>query len=173
MRKPLPDWGGQNASMGSRSTYVRRIEQLELAVVGFGHSVAGAGPPLAPHHHAREGGRRGAGRLAARAGGGRPPHPRPQDVDFHVRHIDRLLDELGPHAGLQLDLRRALQALDAALTGYAAHDPAPLARLDHAVERILADAGPALLCRIALHMHAIAGAVRSAAAHDRAPVPVA
>ncbi|HEY8860017.1 MAG TPA: hypothetical protein VIM27_11240, partial [Gaiellales bacterium] len=94
-------------------------------------------------------------------------------VDFHVRHIDRLLDELGPHSGLQLDLRRALYALDVALAGFAAHDLAPLARLDHAVERMLAGAEPALLCRIALHMHAIAGAVRSAAAHDRVPVPVA
>jgi hypothetical protein len=46
-----------------------------------------------------------------------------------VRHIDRLLDELGLYSGLQHDLRRAL--------------------------------------------HAIAGAVRSAAAHDQVPVPVA
>jgi hypothetical protein len=88
--------------MGSRSTYVRRIEQLELAVAGFGHSVVGRRP-------------------AARA----------------------------------------------------ARDHAPLARLDHAVERILAGAEPAPLCRIALHMHAIAGAVRSVAVHDPVPVPVA
>ena len=160
--------------MGSRSTYVRRIEQLELAVVEFGHTVAGRRPAARAAHH-------NAVKLAvealvgsplARAGDLRRIRAL-EDVDFHVRHIDRLLDELGPHSGLQLDLRRALHALDVALAGFVAHDPAPLARLDHAVERILAGAEPALLCRIALHMHAIAGAVRSAAAHDRVPVPVA
>ena len=160
--------------MGSRSTYIRRIEQLELAVVEFGHSVAGRRPAARAAHH-------NAVKLAVEALVGSPLAQAGdlrriralQDVDFHVRHIDRLLDELGPHSGLQLDLRRALHALDVALAGFAAHDLAPLARLDHAVERMLAGAEPALLCRIALHMHAIAGAVRSAAAHDRVPVPVA
>jgi hypothetical protein len=162
--------------MGSRSTYVHRIEQLELAVVGFGHSVAGRRPAArAVHHNAvKRAVEALVGSPLARAGDVLRIRAL-EDVDFHVRHIDRLLDELGPQAGLQLDLRRALQALDGALTGYAAHDPAPLARLDHAVERILANAGPALQCRIALHMHAIAGAARSAAANDRIhhPVPVA
>jgi hypothetical protein len=162
--------------MGSRSTYVRRIEQLELAVVGFGHSVAGRSPaPRAAHHNAVK--------LAVESLAGSPLAQAAdlhrihaaEDLDFHVRHIDRLLDELGPQAGLQLDLRRVLQALDGALTSYATRDPAPLARLDHAVERILASAEPALQCRIALHMHAIAGAARSAAGHDgiHCPVPVA
>ena len=162
--------------MGSRSTYVRRIEQLESAVVGFGHSVAGRRPSRRAAHHRVV-------KLAVEALVESPlAETRDvrrvralQEIDFHVRHIDRLLDELGPQAGLQLDLRRALQALDGALTTYATRDPAPLARLDHAVERILASAEPALQCRIALHMHAIAGAARSAAGVDgiHSPVPVA
>ena len=160
--------------MGSRSSYVRRIEQLELAVVEFGHSVAGRRPAARAAHHdaVKQAVEALVGSPLAQAGDIRRIRAL-EDVDFHVRHIDRLLDELGPHSGLQLDLRRALHALDVALAGFGAHDPTPLARLDHAVERILAGAEPALLCRIALHMHAIAGAVRSAAAHDRVPVPVA
>jgi hypothetical protein len=162
--------------MGSRSTYVRRIEQLESAVVGFGHSVAGRRPAArAAHHHAVK--------LAVDALVGSPLAEASdvrrirvvEDVDFHVRHIDRLLDELGPGSATQLDLRRALHALDLALAGFAAHDLAPLVRLDHAVERILGDADPPALCRVALHMHAIAEATRSAASHEygRRPAPVA
>jgi hypothetical protein len=154
--------------MGSRSTYVRRIEQLESAVVGFGHSVAGRRPSRRAAHHRVV-------KLAVEALVESPlAETRDvrrvralQEIDFHVRHIDRLLDDLGPQAKTNLDLRRALKALDLALAGYAAHDRARLVRLDRAVERILAGVEPAPVCRIALHMHAIGGVLKSVAAHDR------
>jgi hypothetical protein len=162
--------------MGSRSTYVRRIEQLESAVIGFGHSVAG-------RRHAGRAAHHRVVKLAVEALVGSPLADTRdvrrvralQEVDFHVRHIDRLLDDLGPQAKTHLDLRRALKALDVALAGYAAHDLAPLGRLDQAVERVLAGAEPALVCRIALHMHAVGGVLQSAGAHDRVrrQVPVA
>jgi hypothetical protein len=155
--------------MGSRSTYARRIEQLESAVVGFGHSVAGRRcSGRAAHHRVVK--------LAVEALISSPQADESairrirmlQEVDFHLRHIDRLLADLGPQAKTHLDLRRALKALDLALAGHAAHDLAPLGRLDRAVERVLADAEPAPVCRIALHMHAIGGVLQSAGSHDRA-----
>jgi hypothetical protein len=154
--------------MGSRSTYARRIEQLESAVVGFGHSVAGRRcTGRAAHHRVVK--------LAVEALIASPQADEfairrvrmLQEVDFHLRHIDRLLDELGPQSRTHLDLRRALKALDLALAGYAGHDRGPLGRLDRAVERVLAGAEPAPVCRIALHMHAIGSVLQSAGSNDR------
>jgi DNA-binding transcriptional MerR regulator len=160
--------------MGTRSTYVRRIEQLEAAVIGFGRGVAQRRPGTrAAHHRAVE--------LAVDALTGSPlAEPddvrrirAAQDVDFHVRHIDRLLETLVANDGPRPELRTALAALESALTAFETGDPSRLDRLDRAIERILetaerpllrsgvASAPDARLRRIALHVLAIAEAVRS------------
>ena len=174
--------------MGSRSTFVRRIEQLESAVIGFGRGVAqrrsGA---RAAHHHAID--------LAVDALVGsllaEPDDIRRiravQDVDFHVRHIDRLLDALALDPGPWPQLAETLACLDLALTAVEARDATRLDRLDRAVERILdgaerpllrdgsaASAPDARLRRVALHVLAIADLARclvpSARARPVAPV---
>jgi hypothetical protein len=173
--------------MSSRSTYDRRIEQLESAVIARGRRVAarrpGAPAPRAidaavddllasPHAEAGD-------LIRIRA---------VQDVDFHVRHIDRLLLALAPE-----QLRRAdtgsLYALEIALAAVVAGDRARLERLDSTLERILdgaerpllRDGGgtppvlDARLRRVALHVLAVAEAARLllGPAHDRPRAPVA
>jgi hypothetical protein len=160
--------------MGTRSTYLRRIEQLEATVIGFGRGVAQRRPgPRAAHHRAIE--------LAVDALAGSPmAEPddvrrirAAQDVDFHVRHIDRLLEAPVANDGPRPELRAALEALESALTAFETRDSSRLDRLDRAIERILetaerpllrdgvASAPDARLRRIALHVLAIAEAVRS------------
>ncbi len=172
--------------MGTRSTYLRRIEQLEAAVVGFGRRVSGRRPGArAAHHRAVD--------LAVDALIGSPlAEPddvsrirAAQDVDFHLRHIDRLV-EMPAGGGPQPDLQAALEALDSALTAFETRDSARLGRVDRTIERILdtaerplvraggASAPDARLRRIALHVLAVAEAARVRAPADRArpPAPV-
>jgi hypothetical protein len=172
--------------MGSRSTYDRRIEQLESAVIARGRRVAdrrpGAPAPrgidaavddllASPHAEAGD-------LIRIRA---------VQEIDFHVRHIDRLVRALAPE-----QLRRAdtgsLHALEIALAALLAGDRARLDRLDSTLERILDGAErpllrsragtPALdarLRRVALHVLAVTEAARLllGPAHDRPRAPVA
>ena len=169
--------------MGTRSTYVRRIEQLEAAVIGFGRRVAGRRPGArAAHHRAVD--------VAVDALIGSPlAEPddvsrirAAQDVDFHLRHIDRLV-ELPAGAGRKADLQAALAALDAALTAFEARDADRLDRIDRTIERILdtaerplvrpggASAPDARLRRVALHVLAVAEAARLRAPAGRARHP--
>ena len=166
--------------MGTRSTYVRRIEQLEAAVIGFGRSVSGRRPGArAAHHRAVD--------VAVDALIGsplaEPDHVSriraAQDVDFHLRHIDRLV-EMPAGAGPQPDMQAALEALDSALTAFEARDSARLGRVDRTIERILdsaerplvraggASAPDARVRRVALHVLAVAEAARVRAPADRA-----
>jgi hypothetical protein len=172
--------------MGSRATYERRIEQLESAVIARGRRVAarrsGAPAPRAidaafddllasPHAEADD-------LIRIRA---------IQEIDFHVRHIDRLLPALAPE-----QLRRAdtgsLHALETALAALVAGDRLRLARLDSTLERILDGAERPLLRsgggtlpldarlrRVALHVLAVAEAARLVLtpANDRPRAPVA
>jgi hypothetical protein len=171
--------------MGSRSTYVRRIEQLESAVIAFGRGVATRLPgPRAAHHRAIE--------LAVDALMGSPLAQTDdvrlirtlQDVDFHSRHIDRLLDTLPPPMGA--DMNAALVALAVTLDALERRDGALLDRVDSALERILARAERPLLRdgaaavpdarlrRVALHVLAVAEAARAVvpATRVRPPAPV-
>jgi hypothetical protein len=172
--------------MGTRSTYDRRIEQLESAVIARGRRVAarrpGAPAPRAvdaavddllasPHAEAGD-------LIRIRA---------VQEIDFHVRHIGRLLVALAPE-----QLRRAdtgsLHALEIALAALVAGDRARLDRLDSTLERILdgaerpllRDVGGSLaldarLRRVALHVLAVAEAARLllSPVHERPRTPVA
>jgi hypothetical protein len=172
--------------MGSRSTYERRIEQLESAVIARGRRVA-ARRPGAPAPRAID---------AAVDGLLASPHAEAgdliriralQEIDFHVRHIDRLLLALAPE-----QLRRAdtgsLHALEIALAALVAGDRARLDRLDSTLERILDGAERPLLRdgsgtlaldarlrRVALHVLAVAEAARLLLrpANDRPRAPVA
>jgi hypothetical protein len=171
--------------MGARSTFDRRIDQLASAVIARGRRVAarrsGAPAPrpidaavddllASPHAEAGD-------LIRIRA---------IQEIDFHVRHVDRLLRELAPE-----QLRRAdtgsLYALEIALAALVAGDHVRLDRLDCTLERILdgaerpllRDGGgtPALdarLRRVALHVLAVAEAARlllsPAAGRPRTPV---
>lgn len=168
--------------MENRSTYDRRIEQLESAVVGFGHGVAQRRPAAsAPHHRAVE--------VAVDALVGSPLAVGDdvrrirtvQDVDFHVRHIDRLIDTLAPSDRSRPELGATLQALESALIALETRDFARLERLDRAIERILDGAERPLLVRegiastpdarvrrAALHVLAIAEAARSLVPSGRA-----
>jgi hypothetical protein len=172
--------------MGSRSTYLRRIEQLECAVVAFGRGVAARLPgPRAAHHRAIE--------LAVDALTGSPLAQASdvrliralQDVDFHTRHIDRLFDTLpGPVAA---DMNATLVALAVALDALERRDAALLDRVDSTLERILERAERPLLRddptavpdgrlrRVALHVLAIAEAARAVvpAVSVRPAAPVA
>ena len=173
--------------MGTRSTYLRRIEQLEAAVIGFGHRVARRLPGArAAHHRAVD--------VAVDALIGSPlAEPddvtrirAAQDVDFHLRHIDRLV-EMPARTGPQPDMQAALEALDSALTAFETRDSTRLGRVDRTIERILdtaerplvrasgASAPDARLRRVALHVLAVAEAARVRAPADRArpPAPVA
>jgi hypothetical protein len=171
--------------MGSRSTYLRRIEQLEAAVIAFGRGVATRLPgPRAAHHRAIE--------LAVDALTGSPLAQAAdvrliralQDVDFHSRHIDRLFDTYpGPVA---TDMNAALVALSAALDALERRDADLLDRVDAALERILQRAERPLLRdgaaavpdgrlrRVGLHVLAIAEAARAVvpAAGVRPAAPV-
>jgi hypothetical protein len=170
--------------MGSRSTYVRRIEQLESAVIAFGRGVATRLPgPRGAHHRAIE--------LAVDALTGSPfAEPADmrligalQDVDFHSRHIDRLLDTLPAPMGA--DMNAALVTLAVALDALERRDAALLHRVDTVLERILeraerpllrdgAAVPDARLRRVALHVLAVAETVRAVvpAARIRPPAPV-
>lgn len=172
--------------MGTRSTYLRRIEQLEAAVIGFGRRVAGRPPGARPAHHR-------AVDVAVDALISSPlAEPddvsrirAAQDVDFHLRHIDRLV-ATPASAAPRPDLRAALAALDSALTAFETRDLARLDRIDRTIERILdtaerplvraggASAPDACLRRVALHVLAVAEAARVRAPADRArpPAPV-
>ena len=172
--------------MGSRSTYERRIEQLESAVVERGRRVA-ARRPGAPAPRAIDAAvddllaspQAGAGDLIRI----RAVH----EIDFRVRHIDRLLPALAPE-----QLRRAdtgsLHALEMALAALLARDRVRLDRLDSTLERILDGAERPLLRdgrgtlaldarlrRVALHVLAVAEAARLllSPATDRPRAPVA
>jgi hypothetical protein len=157
--------------MGSRSTYDRRIEQLESAVVARGRRVAARRPGSAgprtidavvddllasPHAEAAD-------LIRIRA---------VQEIDFHVRHIDRLVLALAPEQLRRADTG-ALRALEIALAALVAEDYARLERLDRTLERILDGAERPLLCdgggtraldarlrRVALHVLAVAEAAR-------------
>ena len=171
--------------MGSRSTYLRRIEQLESAVIAFGRGVATRLPgPRVADHRAIE--------LAVDALTGSPLAQTPdlrliralQDVDFHSRHIDRLLDTLPAPVGA--DMNAALVALAVALDALERRDAALLDRVDSALERLLeraerpllragaATVPDARLRRVALHVLAVAEAARAVApaASVRPPAPV-
>lgn len=172
--------------MGTRSTYERRIEQLESAVVARGRRVAAQRPGTAgprtidaavddllasPHAEAGD-------LIRIRA---------VQEIDFHVRHVDRLLTALAPEQLRRADTG-ALRALEIALAALVAGDNARLERLDRTLERILdgaerpllRDGGATLpldarLRRVALHVLAVAEAarLRLRPASDRPRAPVA
>ncbi len=171
--------------MASRSTYVRRIEQLESAVIGFGRGVARRRPGVpGAHHRAIE--------VAVDALVTSPCATEhdlvrirlAQDVDFHVRHIDRLLDAPAATDGSRIGVIDALEALELALAALELRDPTGLARADRLIERILADAERPLmrdgeasapdarLRRIALHVLAVAGIARMLGPRTR-PRPTA
>jgi hypothetical protein len=175
--------------MGSRSVYVRQIDELEAAVIGFGQSVADRRPVDRIGHHRAVG-------LAIDALRGSPfarPSDRArihavQDVDFHVRHVDRLLETLGGVVEARADVRAALAALDRSLAAFADRDTARLDLIDRALQRILerverpllrdrptASAVDARVRRVALHVLAVAEAARLAAPSGRTcpPAPVA
>jgi len=147
--------------MATRSTYDRRIEQLESAVVARGRRVAARRPGTAvprtidaavddllasPHAEAAD-------LIRIRA---------VQEIDFHVRHIDRLVIALAPE-----QLRRA--------------DTGALERILDGVERpLLRDGGGTLrldarLRRVALHVLAVAESARLLLrpVSDRPRAPVA
>ena len=172
--------------MGTRSTYGRRIAQLESAVVARGRRVAARRPGTpgpstidaavddllaSPHTDAAD-------LIRIRA---------VQEIDFHVRHIDRLVLALAPEQLRRADTG-ALRALDVALAALVVRDYARLERLDRALERILdgaerpllRDGGGTLaldarLRRVALHVLAVAEAARLLlrALNDRPRTPVA
>jgi hypothetical protein len=172
--------------MGTRATYDRRVEQLESAVIARGRRVA-ARRPGAPAPRAIDA---AVDDLLAspHAGAGDLVRIRAvQEIDFHVRHIDRLLRALAPE-----QLRRAdtgcLHALETALSALVAGDRVRLQRLDRTLERILdgaerpllRDCGSTLaldarLRRVALHVLAVAEAARLLLrpATDRPRTPVA
>ena len=161
--------------MGTRSTYDRRIEQLESAVVARGRRVAARRPGTAGPRTIDA----AVDDLLA------SPRAEPgdliriravQEIDFHVRHVDRLLKTLAP------------EQLEIALAALVAGDTARLDRLDATLERILdgaerpllRDGGATLpldarLRRIALHVLAVAEAARllQRPAYDRPRAPVA
>jgi hypothetical protein len=167
--------------MGSRSTYVRRIEQLESAVIGFGRGVARRRPGArAGHHRAIEA---AVDALAAWPLAEADDVARirlTQDVDFHLRHIDRLLDAPLAGYGARADVVDALEALELALGAFEARDRIGLDRADRLIERILRAAelplhdgvADARLRRVALHVLAVTDAARSAAVRGR-PRPAA
>jgi hypothetical protein len=172
--------------MGTRSTYDRRIEQLESAVVARGRRVAARRPGTAgprtidvavddllasPHAEAAD-------LIRIRV---------VQEIDFHVRHIDRLVPALAPEQLRRADTG-ALRALQIALAALVARDHARLERLDRTLERILdgaerpllRDGGGTLaldarLRRVALHVLAVAEAARLLLrpVNDRPRAPVA
>jgi hypothetical protein len=173
--------------MGSRSGYVRRIEQLESAVVGFGRGVVRRrARARAAHHRAIE---IAVDALVCSPFAGRDDVARirlTQDIDFHLRHIDRLLEAPLAVYGARADVVDALEALDLVLDALEARDRIGLRRADRLIERILeeaerplvregvASAPDARMRRIALHVLAIADAARTAAPTGRpAPTPVA
>jgi hypothetical protein len=172
--------------MGSRSTYDRRIDQLESAVVARGRRVAGRRPGTAglrtidaavddllasPHAEAAD-------LIRIRA---------VQEIDFHVRHIDRLVPALAPEQLRRADTG-ALRALEIALAALVSRDGARLQRLDSTLERILDGVERPLLRdglgalpldarlrRVALHVLAVTEAARLLLrpAGDRPRTPVA
>jgi hypothetical protein len=154
-------------------------------VIAFGRGVATRLPgPRAAHHRAIE--------LAVDALTGSPLAQTSdlrliralQDVDFHSRHIDRLLDTLPAPVGA--DMNAALVALAVALDALERRDAALLDRVDAALERILeraerpllrdgaATVPDARLRRVALHVLAVADAARTVvpAASVRPAAPV-
>jgi hypothetical protein len=171
--------------MGTRSTYVRRIDALEASVIGFGRAVAGRHPGQRVGHHR-------AVSLAIDALGGSLAAEAAdlarigvvQDVEFHVRHIDRLLDGLAGDAHARPDVRAALDALDRTLVAFADRDAGRLDPIDHALQRVLerverpllrdrpvASAADARVRRVALHVLAVAAAVRLAVPTGAPPTP--
>jgi hypothetical protein len=188
MRKPLKRGGaGTIRVMGTRSTYVRRIEQLESAVIGFGRGVVRHNScARAAHHRAID--------VAVDALVRSPFATRDdvarirltQDVDFHLRHIDRLLEAPFAVYGASADVVDALEALELVLDALEARDRVGLGRADRLIECILeateaplvregvVSAPDARMRRIALHVLAIAGAARPPAPTGRpSPAPVA
>lgn len=171
--------------MGSRSTDVRRIEQLESAVIGFGRGVVSRRSRAnGAHHRAID---VAVDALVASPLAGFDDVVRirlAQDVDFHLRHIARLLDAPFAVHGARADVVDALEALELALDALDARDRVGLPRADHLIERILeeaerpllrdgaASAPDARMRRIALHVLAIADAARTGAPRGR-PSPAA
>ena len=169
--------------MRSRSTHAGRLDELEAAVLGFGRAVAAGRPSArAPHH-------RGVTMAvdALRAAPVATSEDRRriaalEDVDFHLRHIDRLVETLAlsPHAP---DVRPALDALGLALTVFETRGGVRLERLDRRVGDILAtverpllergagSVADARLRRIALHVLAVGEASGFAPPPDRTPTP--
>jgi hypothetical protein len=171
--------------MGTRSAYVRRIEQLESAVIGFGRGVVRRrARARAAHHRAID---VAVDALVCSPFAGRGDIARvrlTQDIDFHLRHIDRLLEAPFGVYGARADVVDALEALELVLDALAARDTVGLVAADRLIERILeeaerplvrdgvASAPDARMRRIALHVLAIADAARTAAPADR-PSPAA
>jgi hypothetical protein len=171
--------------MGSRSIYVSQIDELEAAVIGFGRRVAGRRPVDRVGHHRAVG-------VAIETLRGSPfarPSDRArihamQDVDFHVRHVDRLLESLGGVVESRADVRSTLAALDRSLAAFADRDIARLDLIDRALQRILerverpllrdrpvSPAVDARVRRVALHVLAVAEAARLAAPSGRTRPP--
>jgi hypothetical protein len=161
--------------MENRSTYDRRIEQLEAAVIAFGHGVAHRRrAELAPHHRAIEVAVDALVASPLAAGDDVRRIRTLQDVDFHVRHVDRLVETLAPCDRSRPELLATLAALESALIALETRDFGRLERLDRAIEHILDGAERPLLVRegiastpdarvrrAALHVLAIAEAARS------------
>jgi hypothetical protein len=176
---------GDNQGMGTRSTYVRRIEQLESAVIGFGRGVVGRRSRASAAHHRAIDVAVDALVASPLAAGDDVARVRlAQDVDFHLRHIARLLDAPLAVYGARADVVDALEALELVLDALEARDRVGLPRADHLIERVLEEAERPLLRdgvasapdarvrRIALHVLAIADAARTAASRGR-PSPAA
>jgi hypothetical protein len=171
--------------MGNRSTYVRRIEALESAVIGFGRGVVRRrSRARAAHHRAID---VAVDALVCSPFAGRGDVARirlTQDVDFHLRHVDRLLEAPFAVYGARADVVDVLEALELVLDALEARDGIGLGRADRLIERILAEAERPLvhervasapdarMRRIALHVLAIADAARTSAPSGR-PNPTA
>ncbi len=171
--------------MGSRSAYLRRIEQLESAVIGYGRGVVHRRlRARGAHHRAID---IAVDALTSSPLAGRADLARirlTQDIDFHLRHVDRLLEAPLAVYGARADVVDALQALDLVLDALEARDRVGLGRAGRLIERLLEDserplvhegvasAPDARLRRVGLHVLAIAEAARSSAPSNR-PAPAA
>ena len=159
--------------MDSRATYLRQVRQFEIAVIEFGRRVARQQAAPSPDRHRALDVAIDALVTSPLA---EPADVRRirlmEDVDFHVRHIARLLDR--PIAStIRPEPQRILEALDLALSTLQLPTPSELARLDRVLAQILDHAEQPLLRNLAeatpharirsaaLHVLAIADSARS------------
>ena len=156
--------------MDSRTTYVGQVVRLELTVIDFGRRVARQEAGASQDRHRAVDVAIDALVTSPLA---EPDDVRRirllEDVDFHVRHIARVLER--PSTAQQ----RVLRALELALSALQAPDPGAFVFLDSVLERMLdeaerpllgnvGDATPHADMRIAvLHVLAIADSARSLA----------